>query len=129
MKLKNLLLLLGVVTICSSCIGDSTDTGNPTISATTTGVCTGSGINNCAIILTYNTNNNTGLRFTVAGNSSPQSFTLNGLNNCLITNTSNTQSCTVTVAYTVPNPFAQITQNLVFSLGSASANQVTVSNY
>ncbi len=123
MKLKNLLLLLGVVTICSSCIGD---TDNPTISATTSGVCQPmTAADTCSITLTYNTGGQSGLRFTVTGNSSPQ-FTLNGLNSCSTTNTSNTQSCIVNVTYN-PAP-GNITEDLVFALGSAKSNAITISN-
>ena len=130
MKLKNLLLLLGVVTICSSRIGD---TNNPTISATTSGVCQSmTTAGTCSITLTYNTGGQSGLIIsTSSGNTYPNNFVLTGVigSNCPTTNTSNTQSCIVTVTYTPPTPPNNITEDLVFALGSAKSNAITISNY
>jgi len=125
MKLKNLLLLLGVVTICSSCIGD---TDNPTISATTSGVCQPmTAADTCSITLTYNTGGQSGLIFSISSGNIPSNyFNLDGLNNCSTTNTSNTQSCIVNVTYN-PAP-GNITEDLVFALGSAKSNAITISN-
>jgi hypothetical protein len=129
MKLKNLLLLLGVVTICSSCIGD---TNNPTISAKITdGVCQPmTTANTCSITLTYNTGGQSGLIIsTSSGNSFSDNFVLTGVGGsyCPTTNTSNTQSCIVTVTYTPTT--TPITEDLVFALGSAKSNAITISNY
>lgn len=126
MKLKNLLLLLGVVTICSSCIGD---TDNPTISAKITGgVCRSmTTADTCSITLTYNTGGQSGLIFSISSGNIPSNyFNLDGLNNCSTTNTSNT--CTVTVTYLAPSDADNITEDLVFALGSAKSNAITISN-
>ncbi len=130
MKLKNLLLLLGVVTICSSCIGDSTDTGNPTISATTTGVCQPMLASTCQITLTYNTGGQSGLILGYQANPNLSIFNIstgstgsNGLNNCSVGNLTGNQQCSITVGYcllgscTLGN-----SESVYFTLGNGSAN-------
>ncbi|MBY0379238.1 MAG: hypothetical protein K2P99_02425 [Burkholderiales bacterium] len=110
------------ILLCVACgVGN-----NPIITATAISGCSAMSVESpiCKINLTYNTNGQAGLSLGVI--STPDSFTdfdTTGLESCVVKNQANNQVCTFNILY---KSGVKNTQYMVFTLGSAKSNSVTV---
>lgn len=124
--MKKLLILLGVAIVVSACEGAGSSGNNPTISASAANCSPITMSNQCIVTLTYNANNNFNLGLGVTY--SPQQlaqFTVSSLASCPTPSGSNNQTCLVTVTYLSTG--TSISENLIFTLGNASSNNVFIS--
>ncbi|MFN8769913.1 MAG: hypothetical protein ACK5WP_03495 [Neisseriaceae bacterium] len=128
--MKSFLFTSIIVTlICTACgLGAATNNGNQMISAATSGSCNYIQSGSCNITLTYNTGGASGLSIGIQynGTSYPQEFQIN-MESCVVINQAYNQTCNVPVKY-IGNGSGGHTQNMIFSLGNAQSNQVSVSD-
>ena len=131
------ILLSSLAVMCVACgIGTNSST-IPSISIATNNACgTGITTNSCTLTITYSTGGNSGLAFggpicsSVVGTSSSttcaiSTYTFN-FNNCSIVSSTNQQTCTVPVTYNGSGTPPSISENVQFTLSTATSNTISL---